>query len=112
MSFDLKKARDVREEKNISALRVAVFIVAGVQALLPLGLIVFIARHADPRGDGMEWVGVFPALILAALFAIPPLIWSVHNRRLTLGLLVAIAGALVNLIFYMEVASELGHLVQ
>jgi hypothetical protein len=106
MAFEPKKAPG----QDMRGLRVVVFIASAVQALLPLGLIVFIARHANPMGDGMEWVGVVPALFIAALTAAPGLIASINNRWLIGGLLWAIAGALLNYVFYAEVWSELGHL--
>jgi hypothetical protein len=101
------RALDALNSRNISGLRAAVFVASAVQALLPLGLIVFIARHANPMGDGMEWV---PALFIAALTAAPGLIASIANRWLLAGLLWAIAGALLNLAFYAEIVSEIGHL--
>jgi len=110
MALALKKAFDVLKARDVTGLRAAVFIVSAVQALLPLGLIVFIARHANPMGDGMEWVGVMPALFIAALTAGPGLIASVNNRWLIAGLLWAIAGALLNFAFYTEIVRELGHL--
>jgi hypothetical protein len=104
------RALDALNSRNISGLRAAVFVASAVQALLPLGLIVFIARHANPMGDGMEWVGMVPALFIAALTAAPGLIASIANRWLLAGLLWAIAGALLNLAFYAEIVSEIGHL--
>lgn len=112
MAFEAKRLPDAPDRRNISGLRIVVFIMSAVQAVLPLGLIVFIARHANPMGDGMEWVGVVPALFLAALSGAPGLIASVSNRWLIAGLLWAIAGALLNYAFYAEVWSELSHLVK
>jgi hypothetical protein len=109
MSFELKKIFGFLDGRNIPGLRIAVFIVSAAQALLPLGLIVYIARHANPMGDGMEWVAVVPALFLAGLSAAPALILSVINRLLILGALWVIAGTLVNLAFYTEIANEFSH---
>jgi len=109
MSFDLKKPFGLLDGRNIPGLRPAPFIVSAAQALLPLGLIVLIARHANPMGDGMEWVAMVPALFLAGLSAAPALLLSVSNRLLVPGALWAIAGAAVNFAFYTEIAREFSH---
>jgi hypothetical protein len=109
MSLELKKTFGFLDGRHIPGLRLALFIVSAAQALLPFGLAVFIARHANPMGDGLEWVGMVPALFLAGLSAAPGLILSSLNRLLVPGALWAIAGALLNYAFYAEVVSELSH---
>lgn len=107
MAFELKKALDLLEGRTIQGLRAGLFVVSALQGLLPLGLIVYIARHANPKGDGMEWVAVVPALFIAGFFAAPGVILSIINRLLVFGALLAIAGVLVNFAFYTEIAREL-----
>jgi hypothetical protein len=109
MAFGANRLPDAPDRRNTSGPRIVVFILSAAQALLPLWLIVFIARHANPMGDGMEWVGMVPALLLAGLSATPGLILSISNRWLIGGLLWAIAGVLLNYAFYAEVVSELSH---
>jgi hypothetical protein len=109
MSFDLKQLSGRLDGRNIRGLRLGVFIVSAAQALLPVGLIVYIARHANPMGDGMEWVALVPALLLAGLFAAPALLASVINRLLVPGALWAVAGAVLSLAFYAEIAREFSH---
>ena len=109
MALELRKAFGVLDGRNISGLRAGIFIASAVQALLPAGLIFYIARNANPMGDGMEWVAMVPALFLAGLSAAPGLILSAINRLLIPGALWAVAGAILNLAFYTEVASELAH---
>jgi uncharacterized membrane protein len=107
MALALQKVFDILEGRWIPGLRAAVFVVAAAQALLPLGLIVYIARNANPKGDGMEWVAVAPALFIAGFFAAPALILSRMNRLLIVAALLAIAGALVSYAFYAEITREL-----
>ena len=109
MSFELKKLFGLLDGRDIPGLRLAVFVVSAAQALLPFGLIVYIARNANPMGDGMEWVAVIPALFLAGLSAAPALLLSIINRLLVPGALWAIAGAVVNLAFYTEITREFSH---
>jgi hypothetical protein len=106
MAFDLDKVFKALDGQHVRGLRAAVFVVAAVQALLPVGLIIYIARNANPMGDGMEWVAVVPALLIAAIFVAPALILSAINRLLIVGTLFAGVGILVNLAFYLEIASE------
>ncbi len=106
MALTLEKLFEGLNGQNIPGLRAGVFVVAAVQALLPVGLIVYIARNANPMGDGMEWVAVVPAQFIAGFFAAPGLILSSINRLLIVGALLSIAGALVSLAFYLEIASE------
>jgi len=44
MAFDLKKTLTLLDGRSVRGLRAAVFLVAVAQALLPLGLIITIAR--------------------------------------------------------------------
>ncbi len=106
MSFNLEKVFKALDGRQVLGLRAGVFIVAAAQALLPIGLIIYIVRHANPMGDGMEWVVVVPALFIAAIFVAPALILSAINRLLIIGALVAGVGVLVSLAFYLEIASE------
>ncbi len=109
MALELKKVFAVLDGRNIAGLRLAVLIGSAAQALLPVGLMVYIARNANPMGDGMEWVAMVPALFLAGLFAAPALLLSVINRLLIPGALWALAGAMLSLAFYIEIAREFSH---
>jgi hypothetical protein len=106
MALDLQKVLHVLDGRRVPGLRAGVFIAAAAQALLPVGLIVYIARHANPIGDGMEWVAVVPALLIVAIFVAPALILAMINRLLVVGAFFAGVGILVNLAFYVEIARE------
>jgi hypothetical protein len=106
MPFDLGKVFNALDGQHVRGLRAAVFIVAATQALLPAGLMIYIASNANPMGDGMEWVAIVPALLIAAIFVAPALILSAINRLLIVGATFAGIGILVNLVFYLEIASE------
>jgi hypothetical protein len=106
MALDLQKALNILDGRHVRGLRSGVFIVAAAQALLPVGLIIYIARNANPLGDGMEWVAVVSALFIALFFVAPALILSAINRLLVFGALLAGAGVPVNLAFYVEIVRE------
>jgi hypothetical protein len=58
-------------------------------------------------GDGMEWVALVPATGILGLFVAPALIIGAINRLLILGALFAITGAVLNVLFFIEIAREL-----
>ncbi len=63
--------------------RLRLLILGGIalQALIYLYLFVFIGRHANPMGDGLEWVAIVPATVILAAGMIPS-IGLCFSRRL------------------------------
>ena len=78
----------VLDGRNISGLRRRVHRRGGAGAAAGRPH-VYIARNANPMGDGMEWVAVVPALFIAGLFAAPALHLEHHqpgaHRRRAVG---------------------------
>ena len=106
MPFDIKQVIRVIDGRQFKGLRAAILIAVAVQVLLWLGLFVYIDRTANPKGDGLEWIAVVMATYILVIFVAPALILGAINRLLTIGTLFAAAGAVVNLIFYLELAHE------
>ena len=101
-------------ERQAAARRAQLFVIAtkfciAVQLLIYAAVIVHIVQHADPTGDGMEWVGVMPGAVLLALGAAPA--WTLSNlgRLLPLALVLAIAGVAIQAAYLLEVTRELAH---
>jgi hypothetical protein len=92
---------------QFAGLRRAILITGAAQVALWCYLWAFIARHANPMGDGMEWVALVPATGILGLFVAPALIIGAINRLLILGALFAIAGAVLNVLFFIEITREL-----
>jgi hypothetical protein len=68
-----------------------------------------ISMNANPMGDGMEFVAIVPlGLVFFALVA-PSLMLGLQGRMLPLGAALAIAGLILNVLLFIEFASELTH---
>src|SRR6516165_11821498 len=90
-------------------LRLSVLFACGMEAAFILFLTVFLFQHADPRGDGMEMVGVGFAFMLIFLpFTLPALIFARHGRWLLLSAGLAALAAVAYFAFWLETVSELG----
>jgi hypothetical protein len=53
---EIKQPGHTIGESRARRLRAAIYVCVAVQVLLWLGLFLYIAQHANPKGDGMEWV--------------------------------------------------------
>jgi hypothetical protein len=80
-----------------------------MEAAFIVFLTVFLFQHADPRGDGMEMVGVGFAFMLIFLpFTMPSFILARHGRWLVLAAGLAALAAIAYFAFWLETVSELG----
>ena len=52
--------------------------------LIYIYLFVYIGRHANPTGDGMEWVALAPGAVALAVGALPAWLLTVRDRLLPL----------------------------
>jgi hypothetical protein len=84
----------------------AILAAIGVQVAQYLYLYVYIFQHANPRGDGMEWVAAMPATFVLAAGAGPALFLHSRARLLPLALLLALIGIVLNAAFLFEIARE------
>lgn len=84
------------------------FVLAAACALTAFWIYTFyaIAQHADPKGDGMEWMAAFPMTLIFLLLTLPTLIVGLFGRALIFGVLVAIAAILVNMWVWQEIVAE------
>ena len=90
-------------------LRLSVLFACGMEAAFIVFLTVFLLRHADPRGDGMEMVGVGFAFMLIFLpFTLPAFILARNGRWLVLATALAAIGAFAYFGLWLETLSELG----
>jgi hypothetical protein len=65
-----------------------------------------IGEHANPKGDGMEWMAAFPMTLVFMLLTLPALIIGLFGRALIFGALVAAASAFVNVWVWREILAE------
>jgi hypothetical protein len=100
---------DGSEERRTKRLRLAADIGIAAQTLIYLFLYVYINRHANPMGDGMEWVAVVPGTFIFAVGIIPTLALRLNRRLLTAAVLVAFVGVAIDAAFLLEIVREMKH---
>jgi hypothetical protein len=101
---DIKKLfRSLDGQRSV---RISVLIIGGLQVGFWLYLFFYIAQRSNPKGDGMEWVAMGPATGILVMFVWPPLQFAAKNELLFLALLLTLAGALMNLALFVEIARE------
>jgi hypothetical protein len=90
-------------------LRLSVLFACGMEAAFIVFLTVFLFRHADPHGDGMEMAFVGFAFMLIFLpFTLPAFILARSGRWLVLAAGLAALAAVAYFGLWLELVSELG----
>jgi len=90
-------------------LRLSVLLICAMEAAFIVFLTVFLFRHSNPRGDGMEMVGVgFVFMLIFLPLTMPAFILARHGRWLVLAAGLAALAAVGYFAFWLETVSELG----
>jgi hypothetical protein len=87
-------------------LRASVLFATLVETAIIVLLPVFLLKHADPMGDGMEMVGVSVAFIFLP-FTLPALILAKERRHLVVAAFLAGLAAVLYFAFWLEALDEL-----
>jgi hypothetical protein len=94
-------------------LRLATFALAAGETLFWLYTFYYIGRHANPLGDGMEWLGEVPLTAIVLTLVAPALILAAigHWYPLTTKIAALLAaGALVaDVVVWIQLLGEFGH---
>ena len=86
-------------------LRLSVLLATGLET----AFLVFLFRHANPMGDGMEMVGAGAAFMFIFLpFILPALILAKERRYLVVAAFLAGLAAVLYFLLWLEALSELG----
>jgi hypothetical protein len=89
-------------------LRASVFFAVAVQCLFLIFLTVFLFNHDDPKGDGMEMVGVGAAFMFIFLpVSLPAFILAKEGRLVAAALLAGLAAFLYFALWF-QLLDELG----
>lgn len=89
-------------------LRASVLFATLVETAFIVFLAVFLLKHADPMGDGMEMVGVSVAFMFIFLpFTVPALILAKERRHLVVAAFLAGLAAVLYFAFWLEALDEL-----
>jgi len=90
-------------------LRASVLLAVAAQAMFLIFLTVFLFNHANPKGDGMEMVGVGAAFMFIFLpLSLPAFILAKEGRRLVGAALLAGLAALAYFAIWFQLLAELG----
>jgi hypothetical protein len=104
-----RRAKSTSLSVGDERLRLSVLLACAIEAAFIVFLTIFLFQHADPRGDGMEMVGVGFAFMLIFLpFTLPAFILARHGRWLVLAAGLAGLAAVAYFAFWLETVSELG----
>lgn len=91
-----------------SFLRIFLLVLTTAQMMFVVGLTVFIIRHMNPLGDGMEFVAVSAAIMLLEIpFTIPAFILAVRGRALGVAACLAGFATFAYAIFWIQVYAEM-----
>jgi hypothetical protein len=89
-------------------LRASVLLAVAVEITFLVFLTMFLWRHADPKGDGMEMVGVGAAIMFVFLpFTLPALVLAKESRYLLLAAFLAGLAAFLYFALWLEMLDEL-----
>lgn len=92
-------------------LRLLALIGCGAQVLFWLFFAFDISAHTNRLGDGMEWLAFLPATLILFGLVIPALLTSLiaSGRGLAVAVGVMSAGAVFNVLLFMQIAREFAH---
>ena len=90
-------------------LRLSILLAVAVQSLFVVFLGVFLFNHAEPKGDGMEMVGVGAAFMFIFLpLTLPAFMLAKESRHLVLAAVLAGIAAFAYFAIWFELLDELG----
>jgi hypothetical protein len=88
-------------------LRIVLLLVTAAQMMFIVFLTAFIIQHANPKGDGMEFVAVSAAIMFLELpFTIPAFILAVRGKALGVAACLAAFSTFAYVIFWVQVYAE------
>ena len=89
-------------------LRASVLLVVAAQSLFLVFLTVFLFNHANPKGDGMEMVGVGAAFMFIFLpLSLPAFLLAKESRYLMIAAVLAGLAAFAYFALWLEMLDEL-----
>jgi hypothetical protein len=94
-------------------LRLITLAVAGIETLFWLYTFYYIDRHANPLGDGMEWLGEVPLTTIVVTLVVPALILAVighwYALATKLAALLAAAALVADVVVWTQLLGEFAH---
>ncbi len=68
-----------------------------------------IAVNSNPLGDGLEFAAIVPFGLIFLALVVPSLMLAWSGRTLPLAAALAVVGLILNVLLFIEIASELTH---
>ena len=91
-----------------ATLRIGLLLLTAAQMMFIVVLTVFIIRHMNPLGDGMEFVVVSAAIMLLEIpFTIPAFILALKGKALGVAACLAGFATFAYVIFWIQVYAEM-----
>lgn len=91
-----------------ATLRIAVLLLTAAQMMFIVVLTMFIIRHMNPLGDGVEFVVVSAAIMLLEIpFTVPAFILAVKGKALGVAACLAGFATFAYVIFWIQVYAEM-----
>jgi hypothetical protein len=88
-------------------LRIFVLAAAGSQTAFWFYTFRFIHVNANPMGDGLEWMAVFPLGFVFFGLVVPALLLGTIGRFLRFGALLAPGGLAFNIVVFLQIVREM-----
>ena len=90
-------------------LRTSILLAVAAQSLFLVFLTVFLFNHANPKGDGMEMVGVGAVFMIIFLpLSLPAFLLAKDSRYLVVAAVLASVAAFAYFAIWLELLDELG----
>lgn len=93
-------------DDRIARGRRVVLALAGALTLFWLYTFYYIGRHANPMGDGMEWIAVMPMSFIFLALTMPSLILGAFTRAVRLAAVFALGALLLNTFVWLQLLGE------
>jgi hypothetical protein len=89
-------------------LRTSVLFAVAVHSLYIVFLTVFVFKHADPMGDGMEMVVISATIMFIYLpFSLPAFLLAKTRRWLVFAAILAAVASVLYFLFWLEILDEM-----
>ena len=82
---------------------------AGAQTAYWLYTFRLVAVNSNPQGDGLEFAAIVPFGMIFLALVVPAFMLGLRGRMLPLAAALAVVGLILNVLLFVEIASELTH---
>ena len=99
---------DLSTNPKVRAIRIGVPALGAAETLFWAYTVHFVFSRANPTGDGMEILALFPMTLILLLGSLPGLVLGLFRSTVSAGLLFVVASLLANVVVWPQLLGELG----